>query len=342
MSRIRDNGLVRVNVVESDCNVDIFSKPIGDLRQRQLEDPELEIYLKYIEEKQLPTEETQAKRVILESVWMEVKDGVLYRTEKNGRLKLIPPREMRTQLMEDLHGGRCSAHLGLYKTMGRVEVHYWWPGWRKDLRLWCERCAVCQSRRKGPTPRAPLTSIPTSEPFEIVGVDVLQMPRTRSGKQYVVVFVDHFTKWPEVYATSNQEALTIAKLLVERIVLTHSVPRQLLSDRGTNFTSTLMSEVYRLLGIKKIYTTAYHPQTDGTVERFNSWRGRLRPRIRKLSVTRTSMQEPGRCKRPNLWQPLIGGQETNRGHASSADESHQLEHSLVIPCLEMFTPLETA
>ena len=69
--------------------------------------------------------------------------------------------------------------------------------------------------------------------------------------------------------TSNLEALTIAKLLVEWIVLTHGVPRQLLSDRGANFTSTLMSEVYRLLGVKKIYTTAYHPQTDGTVERFN-------------------------------------------------------------------------
>ena len=261
---------------------------------------------------------------------MEVKDGVLYRMEKNGQLKLIPPREMRTQLMEDLHGGRCSAHLGLYKTMGRVEAHYWWPGWRKDLRLWCERCVVCQSWCKGPIPIAPLTSIPTLEPFGIVGVDVLQMPRTRSGKQYVVVFVDRFTKWPEAYAMSNQEALTIAKLLVEQIVLTHGVPRQLLSDRGANFTSTLMSEVYRLLGVK-IYTTAYHPQTDGTVERFKRT---LLDMLAKMS-----------CKDPKGWNnflPYALFSYRTTPHCSTQMSPYKLMfgREAIIPTKELIFPPE--
>ena len=81
--------------------------------------------------------------------------------------------------------------------------------------------------------------------------------------------MDYLTKWPEVFATSNQEALTIAKLLAEHIVPRHGVPRKLLSDRGANFLSKLMTELYRLLGIQKVNTTAYHPQTDGLVERFN-------------------------------------------------------------------------
>lgn len=67
----------------------------------------------------------------------------------------------------------------------------------------------------------------------------------------------------------KQTAPVIAKLLVEQIICRHGVPNQLLSDRGTNFLSKLMSEVYSLMGIQKLNTTAYHPQTDGLVERFN-------------------------------------------------------------------------
>ena len=67
----------------------------------------------------------------------------------------------------------------------------------------------------------------------------------------------------------DQSALTIAKLLVEHIISRHGVPSELLSDRGPAFLSNLLKEVYKLMGIKKTNTTAYYPQTDGLVERFN-------------------------------------------------------------------------
>ena len=100
-------------------------------------------------------------------------------------------------------------------------------------------------------------------------MSVVQLPKTRSGKQYAVVFVDYMTKWPEVFATSNQSAYTIAKLLVEKIVSRHGVPSQLLSDRGGAFLSKLLQEITALLGFHKVNTSVYHPQTDGLVERFN-------------------------------------------------------------------------
>ena len=81
--------------------------------------------------------------------------------------------------------------------------------------------------------------------------------------------MDYLTKWPEVFTTTNQEALTIAKLITERIVPVHGVPQELLSDRGSNFLSKLMYELYRLLGIHKVNTCAYHPRTDGMIEQFN-------------------------------------------------------------------------
>ena len=115
----------------------------------------------------------------------------------------------------------------------------------------------------------PLTPIPVAEPFDRVGVDVIRFPPSQRGNKYAVVFVDYLTKWPEVFPAIDQSALTIARLLVEKVVTCHGVPTQLLSDRGTSFLSNLIKEVCNLLGIKKVNTTAYHPQTDGLVERFN-------------------------------------------------------------------------
>ena len=81
--------------------------------------------------------------------------------------------------------------------------------------------------------------------------------------------MDYFTKWPEVFAVPDQTAATIATLLVEHIVSRHGVPSEVLSDRGKAFLSALLREVELLLGFHKVNTSAYHPQTDGLVERFN-------------------------------------------------------------------------
>ena len=84
-----------------------------------------------------------------------------------------------------------------------------------------------------------------------VGVDVLQLPKTKRGSQYAIVFVDYLTKWPGVYATQDHTVPTIAKLLVEEIKSRHGVHNQLLSDRGPSFLSKLMLEVSRVMGVKK-------------------------------------------------------------------------------------------
>ena len=97
-----------------------------------------------------------------------------------------------------------------------------------------------------------LLPIPVFGPFDWLGVDVIQFTSSSKGKKYAIVFVDY-----------------LIKLLVEHIIPRHGEPTQLLSDRGTAFLSKLMVEVYKILGLKKVNITAYHPQTDGLVERFN-------------------------------------------------------------------------
>ena len=172
-------------------------------------------------------------------------------------------------MFEEVHGGPFGGHLRDAKIHGELSRQYWWPGMRRDIFRWCQACMVCASRQVGRAVRPPLTPIPVSGPFDRVGVDVLHFPKSTAGNQYAVVFVDYLTKWPEVFATTDQSALTITKLLVEEVVIRHGVPTQLLSDKGAAFLSQLMKGVCEVLGVKKINTMAYHPQTDGLVERYN-------------------------------------------------------------------------
>ena len=141
---------------------------------------------------------------------------------------------------------------------------------RADVRRHCRSCLTCATRKgTGRASRPPLQPIAVGGPFHRMEVDVLQLPLTESGNRYVVVFLDYLTKWVEAFAVSNQSAVTIAQLLVEEVFCRHGAPQELLSDRGPNFLSEIVLEVCKLLNIKKVNTSGYHPQTDSLVERFN-------------------------------------------------------------------------
>ena len=173
--------------------------------------------------------------------------------------------------MKETHGGRFAGHFAERKMHSTLKKKYWWNQMHADIRQHCRTCLTCASR-KGPgrSVHPFLQPIPVGGPFHRVGVDVLQLPLTFSGNQYAVVFMDYFTKWPEVFAVPNQRTETIARLLVECVISRHGVPELLLSDRGPNFLSELVNEVCGLVGTVKINTAGYHPQCDGLVEKFNS------------------------------------------------------------------------
>ena len=95
-------------------------------------------------------------------------------------------------------------------------------------------------------------------------------PVSKAGNRYVVLFSEYLTKWVECFPVPSIEASVIARLLVDEIFCRHGAPGTLLSDQGSNFLSSLVSEVCKLLNTKKVNTTAYHPQTNGLVERFNN------------------------------------------------------------------------
>ena len=235
----------------------------------QEQDCDLKRIRDYLLNNELPPDEMKAREIALQKSEFEVVERVLYHVEKDKTLRVVPPSQDRRELFELAHGGVFGGHLGSAKVHSQLAKHYWWSGMRQDIIKWSRACKICASRQVGTPIHTPLTPIAVAGPFDRVGIDIIKFPTSSKGNKYAVVVMDYLTKWPEVFPTRDQTSITIARLLVEQIVPQHGVPVELLSDRGTAFLSKLMEEVYSLLGIRKINTTAYHPQTDGLVERFN-------------------------------------------------------------------------
>ena len=143
---------------------------------------------------------------------------------------------MRQRIMQEYHDGRLAGHFSgpkLYKTLVRS---WWWPRMYSNALEYannCPQCAIVQGTGRRQKP--PLYPIFTERPFQIVGVDIMELPITSRGNHYVIVCRDLFTKWPMVFPTPDQKAIRIAQLLVEEVIPTFGVPEALLSDRGTSY-----------------------------------------------------------------------------------------------------------
>ena len=137
-----------------------------------------------------------------------------------------------------------------------------------DINKYCHECSVCQAS-KTPTPmKAPLVNVPIGKPWEMVAVDILEVPVSYRNNRYLLVIQDYFTKWAEVVPLPDQTASRIADELV-KVFTSYGLPVTLHSDQGRNFESSILQQTLEAFGISKSRTTAYHPQGDGMVERFN-------------------------------------------------------------------------
>ena len=152
----------------------------------------------------------------------------------------------------------------------RILQRFYWPTVFKDAANYCKSCAECQKTSPRRTPPAPLIPLPIiDEPFSRIAMDIVgPLPRSRSGKKYILVVCDYATRYPEAIALKSIDAECIAEELV-KLFARVGVPREILTDQGSNFTSQLLAELYKLLHVKPIRTSPYHPQTNGLVERFN-------------------------------------------------------------------------
>jgi len=147
---------------------------------------------------------------------------------------------------------------------------YWWLTLYKDVEQWVKSCKTCQeqSNPHGPT-AARQHPIKTTQVLEKMGMDLIgPLPKSKQGHVYALVMQDYFIKWPEAIPLKDATAKSVAGALLS-VILTWGPPAELLSDQGLEFVAELNLELSRQQRIKRQYSTAYHPQTNGQVERFN-------------------------------------------------------------------------
>eukprot|EP00731_Ephydatia_muelleri_P017953 Em0010g1051a len=171
-------------------------------------------------------------------------DGILWKKCVDGSRKfqqLVLPAKLQVDALRDLHQGAVGGHIGEEKMKHRLKERFYWPGCTEAVGEWCRNCISCTTRKTvAPKRRAPLQTIKAGYPMQIVSVDLMgPLPETEDGCKYVMVAVDCFTRWVEVYAIRNQEATTVAKKLVDEMFCRFSPPEQLHSDQGRQFESDL-------------------------------------------------------------------------------------------------------
>ena len=146
----------------------------------------------------------------------------------------------------------------------------------------------CSQYRRGLPPRqGPLQPLPCGEPWERLSIDITgPHPRSRRGHVYILTVMDGFTKFVEAIPMANQEATSVARALVENVIVRYGAPLQILTDQGTNFEGNLFRELCRLLGIDKVRTSSYHPSCNGLIERFHRTMNAMLGKVNKQPSAR--------------------------------------------------------
>jgi len=254
--------------------------PASLIRLEQEKDVEVFEALLWVEKGEKPPwKQVQSKAPMVKALWRQfeslvLRERVLHRIfhDKNGFLshyQVVLPTSLRSQFLELVHND-AAGHLKLEKSAEHVQRRVWWLFWLSDLRQFIERCTKCAAYFRGNPPRqAYLRPLLVGAPGELWFLDLVgPMPQSQ-GYSYIFTAMDGFSKYAVACPIRHKDAQTVAKVLVERIILLWGRPLCCLTDLGTEFENDLARELYNLLGIDKLRSSGYRPQTAGALERWH-------------------------------------------------------------------------
>ena len=188
------------------------------------------------------------------------------------KFQIVVPSEFRPHVLELAHETPMAGHLGVNKSTAKLLEHFWWPGVRKSVAEHCRGCHVCQmvGKPNQSPPKAPLCPIPAfDEPFSQVIIDCVgPLPRTSAGNEYLLTIMCAATRFPEVIPLRNIKTQSVVKALL-KFFAQFGLPKSVRSDQGSNFTARLFDQVMAELGIVHYCSSAYHPQSQGALERYH-------------------------------------------------------------------------
>ena len=163
------------------------------------------------------------------------------------------------------------AHPGIRATRRMISSRFVWARMSADIAAWCRDCQGCARGKVHKHVHTPIQNFTTpSRRFAHLHVDLVgPLPASREGFTHMFTIVDRTTRWPEAILLKNTTAADCAAALTSGWIARFGVPSIITSDRGVQFTSQIWQILCKTLRIKHVVTTAYHPQSNGLVERFH-------------------------------------------------------------------------
>lgn len=182
------------------------------------------------------------------------------------------PSEVQKILREN-HDIPIAGHLGATRMYNRIREQYYWKNMRSEIENYVNNCASCQTNKAlRKINRAPMQITSTStSPFERLSLDIVgPLPESGTAKlKYILTLQDDLTKYSVAYPIRSTTAEETSDCLIHFISL-FGIPKTILTDQGTNFTAEMFKETCKFLKIKQLWSSPYHPQTQGALERSHS------------------------------------------------------------------------
>ena len=186
--------------------------------------------------------------------------------------QIVVPKSYHHEILSIAHESPMSGHLGINKTYHKIINHFYWPGLKSDVSKYCKTCHTCQmvGKPNQTIPKAQLRPIPAfDEPFSRILIDCVgPLPRTKSGNEYLLTIMCTSTRFPEAIPLRNIKTKSIVKALIKFFTFV-GLPKSVQSDQGSNYMSGIFQQVMHEVGIKQYRSSAYHPESQGALERFH-------------------------------------------------------------------------
>jgi len=217
--------------------------------------------------------------VILEAENYQIVDGVLYhlhfpRTKRLGEIKpviqqLCIPEILRHDLLVAYHDH--NGHIGRDRLYDTLKNKYYFREMYISVHEYVSTCVECQKTKTSPhRKKAPLSPLPIGDPFSRIHLDHLgPLPETSEGYRHLLVVIDATTLWAEAFPVKSTTAEETADVLYREIICRFGAPKAIHTDQGTAFRNRLITLLCKLLHIKHIYSSPFHPEGNAKVERTN-------------------------------------------------------------------------
>ena len=184
----------------------------------------------------------------------------------NGPARPFVPLSWRKRVFNAIHS---LGHPGVDRTRQTVAAKFVWPSLRADCSKWARECLECQRAKVGRNtiPEIGQFEVQTRR-FEHIHADITMVP-TSNGFPYLLTIVDRFTRWPTAIPLRNITTESVIDAFAHNWFASFGIPAHITTDRGSQFTSAVWSQLLRIWGVSHHLTTAYHPESNGLVERFH-------------------------------------------------------------------------